>query len=373
MADALAEFLKSVAPDSADIAILQPANPFLETAGEDLRRRIFMTQTADGDDKCLRPEFTIPLCLHHIQSGSTNRYAYGGVVFRQARDGVDEFQQAGLEDLGHTDTTDADARCIADMFSALKIAGAGNVNVVLGDQDLFKAVVGNLELPDAITERLIRSFGSLDKLHSIIDGLETGEGSRSGDATALKLAKSGDLAALEAHVSGLMDEAGISPKSGRAPRDVAKRMMDSTRLNDFQLSPERADILRGFLAIEAPTLDAVARLKEFSVRSGVDFGETLTVFARRLAQAHGLGVELERVVYRASFGRKLEYYSGLLFEALDMRTGISIAGGGRYDRLCSLLGSETPVPAVGFSISLDRLDVVEKSAGETLAKGGVTV
>jgi ATP phosphoribosyltransferase regulatory subunit len=44
----------------------------------------------------------------------------------------------------------------------------------------------------------------------------------------------------------------------------------------------------------------------------------------------------------------------MLFEAeVDE---ISVAGGGRYDRLCTLLGAENPIPAVGFSISLDRVE-----------------
>ncbi len=46
--------------DAPEITILQPADPFLETAGEDLRRRVFITENEVGDALCLRPEFTIP-------------------------------------------------------------------------------------------------------------------------------------------------------------------------------------------------------------------------------------------------------------------------------------------------------------------------
>ncbi len=32
------------------------------------------------------------------------------------------------------------------------------------------------------------------------------------------------------------------------------------------------------------------------------------------------------------------------------------AGGGRYDRLLTLLGAKTPIPGVGFSVWLDRIE-----------------
>ena len=59
--------------------------------------------------------------------------------------------------------------------------------------------------------------------------------------------------------------------------------------------------------------------------------------------------------YRASFGRRLDYYTGLVFEVLAPEAAKPLAGGGRYDRLLSLLGSTREVPAVGFSIWLDRV------------------
>src|SRR3546814_3008310 len=65
-----------------------PADPFLDMAGEDLRRRIFLTESETGQSLCLRPEFTIPVCLDHIasQAGTPRRYSYLGEVFRQRSD-----------------------------------------------------------------------------------------------------------------------------------------------------------------------------------------------------------------------------------------------------------------------------------------------
>ncbi len=47
------------------------------------------------------------------------------------------------------------------------------------------------------------------------------------------------------------------------------------------------------------------------------------------------------------------YYDGLVFRAYGGPAALPVGGGGRYDRLFRALGAE--VPAVGFSLSLERL------------------
>jgi ATP phosphoribosyltransferase regulatory subunit len=47
------------------------------------------------------------------------------------------------------------------------------------------------------------------------------------------------------------------------------------------------------------------------------------------------------------------YYDGILFRAYAGGRGQPVGAGGRYDRLFRMLGAE--VPAVGFSVDLERL------------------
>ena len=124
--DILALFASRSAP-TVEVPVLQPADPFLDMAGEDLRRRIFLTESETGAALCLRPEFTIPVCLDHIasQAGTPRRYSYLGEVFRQRREGGNEFFQAGIEDLGDKDTAHADARSIADAHALLTLTLPG--------------------------------------------------------------------------------------------------------------------------------------------------------------------------------------------------------------------------------------------------------
>ena len=59
------------------------------------------------------------------------------------------------------------------------------------------------------------------------------------------------------------------------------------------------------------------------------------------------------------FGRPLDYYTGLVFEVLADGFAAPLVGGGRYDRMMEMLGAPDRVPAVGFTL---RLDLVEVSA-----------
>ncbi len=63
----------------------------------------------------------------------------------------------------------------------------------------------------------------------------------------------------------------------------------------------------------------------------------------------------EKVALDLSLVRGLDYYTGMIYEAVvsEPRIG-SLSGGGRYDNLIGLFANE-PVPAVGGSIGVERL------------------
>ncbi|MCL7030181.1 hypothetical protein MKW94_004700 [Papaver nudicaule] len=64
---------------------------------------------------------------------------------------------------------------------------------------------------------------------------------------------------------------------------------------------------------------------------------------------------IDRVVFDLSLARGLDYYTGVIFEAVFKGTkGGSIAGGGRYDNLIGMFGTEQ-VPAVGVSLGIERV------------------
>ena len=59
-ADALLADFESLGALRVDTPVIQPAEPFLAMAGEDLRRRIFMTESETGESLCLRRNSPFP-------------------------------------------------------------------------------------------------------------------------------------------------------------------------------------------------------------------------------------------------------------------------------------------------------------------------
>src|SRR6201988_4872581 len=91
-------------------ALLQPAEPFLDLSGEDIRRRMFLVNDASGGELCLRPDLTIPCARDYLASpaaGKPAKFCYHAPVFRQRADGPAEFLQLGIESFGRADTAAA--------------------------------------------------------------------------------------------------------------------------------------------------------------------------------------------------------------------------------------------------------------------------
>ncbi|MBL8580155.1 MAG: ATP phosphoribosyltransferase regulatory subunit [Mesorhizobium sp.] len=346
---------------TVDVPVLQPADPFLDMAGEDLRRRIFLTESETGAALCLRPEFTIPVCLDHIasQAGTPRRYSYLGEVFRQRREGGNEFFQAGIEDLGDKDTASADARSIADAHALLSLALSGvPLTVTLGDQSVFEAVLAALGLPRGWRMRLARAFGSAEQLAAALADLANPPKNGALPEAVATLVADGDQERLAEHIAADMADAGLSATAGRTPQEIARRLVEKAELRSVRLSSEAFSALETFLAIDVPLNEAAAALEQFAKSAGVSLGSALANFSARVDAVEAEGLPLASIRYDAAFGRPLDYYTGLVFEISAGDGARPLAGGGRYDRLLTLLGAKSPIPGVGFSVWLDRIETM---------------
>ncbi|PZU88596.1 MAG: ATP phosphoribosyltransferase regulatory subunit [Shinella sp.] len=342
-----------------DTPVIQPAGPFLDMAGEDLRRRIFMTENERGESLCLRPEFTIPVCLRHIETatGTPKRYAYLGEVFRQRRDGANEFYQAGIEDLGNTSIAAADARAIGDAYAILaRLLPGRKLTVMLGDQAVFEAVVKALGLPAGWQKRLIQAFGNADQIEQLLKRLGSPNPVEGLNPMVSGLLASGDDAALVAHIDETMQATGYSTNASRSPVEIARRLKEKQELAETRLDGAALILLREFLSLELPLPDATSALAGFADAAGLKLGAAISRFDERVAALANAGVDLAGITYRAAFGRPLDYYTGLVFEVAAKDHPAVLAGGGRFDHLLTLLGAESRIPAVGFSLWLDRIE-----------------
>src|SRR5947207_15406107 len=84
-ADALVAAFERAAYRRLAPAILQPAEPFLDLSGEDIRKRMYLTADPEGRELCLRPDLTIPVSCDYLASAAAGRpegFCYLGPVFR---------------------------------------------------------------------------------------------------------------------------------------------------------------------------------------------------------------------------------------------------------------------------------------------------
>ena len=354
--DALLDLFRRHGCERVETPVLQPAHVFLDLSGEDIRRRLFVTQDADGRELCLRPEHTIPVCREHLAEGSSSgQYCYLGPVFRHRVGEPSEFDQAGVEWLGDADETGADAAVFGIALEALRLFGLDG-EVVVGDMALLDAVLAALELPPNMRRRLVRGLASGRDLDAALapDGRSPGS-----DYSGLLAAISGqDPRAAKAFVEDVISIAGLAPVGGRSAAEIAERFLSRAAQRDGSLTEAGRDVLRRYLAIDDGLDGAVAALRHLSGEAGLDLDGAIERFEDRAARIRATGHGFAQVRFSARFTRSLDYYTGFIFEigVPGQASGRTAIGGGRYDRLLGQLGSREPVPAVGCAFWLDRLE-----------------
>ncbi|WP_112663692.1 ATP phosphoribosyltransferase regulatory subunit [Microvirga flavescens] len=335
--------------------VLQPANTFIDLSGEDIRRRMFVTQDAAGHELCLRPEYTIPVCLQHLaEHGATPRgYSYGGPVFRMRPGETGEFMQAGIESIGRTDATAADAEVLGLALEGIDQLGLAGSKVRLGDMGLLNDLIDALGVSPAAKRRVIRAIVSGQGLGSLSEP----EGQAQTEYAGLLAAIEGQAPqAAKAFVEDILSIAGIAKVGGRSAGEIAERFLARAG-NRSGLSEEARGVLERYLAIKGDPDQAAAAIRALADQAGLDLSAALAAFEERTGFMAARGLDVSRFHFAATFARNLDYYTGFIFEIQDPRRedGKPVVGGGRYDRLLQHLGAAEAIPAVGCSFWLDRI------------------
>lgn len=347
--------------------LLQPAHVFLDRSGEDFRGRLYLTSDGSGAEFCLRPEYTIPVCLDYLasaQAGDPAAYAYGGSIFRAPEHGATgegEFLQAGLESFGRQDREAADAEILAAALDAAAAAGAAALNVHIGDAGLVAAFLEKLELPSVWRRRLAAGHARGQKIAEIFAAPGRNGGSeQSGVLAALTKVEPADARRL---VEDLLSIAGITAVGGRSAAEIAERFLDQATLSDGAgVSKETRALAEAFFAIDGAPESASAAMRRLAGDAQLDLAGALDAFDARSRAIAARGLALNEMRFSASFARHLDYYTGFVFEARHGGQDEPVIGGGRYDRLLKALGAASDIPAVGAAIWIDRLSPSAREA-----------
>jgi ATP phosphoribosyltransferase regulatory subunit len=351
-----------------DPPVLQPAEPFLDLSGEDIRRRMFLTTDPHGQELCLRPDLTIPVSRAYLQSPSAGKpagFCYLGAVFRHRENAAAEFMQAGIESFGRNDKAAADAEMLALGLEATTLYGVSAPEIRVGDVGLFSAFVTALDLAPAWKRRLVKDFNRKWSLAHDLDQLTL-------SAAGAPPEYQGVLAALErsdpkaAHhlVTDLLSIAGIAAVGGRSVAEIAERFLEQAALGaGTRLPSETRALIERFLAVRGDPDEAAGELRNLAADAKLSFDAALDLFEVRTGFLAARGVDVRAIRFATAFGRGFDYYTGFVFELHDAKSKGPLIAGGRYDGLLTRLGAHEPIPAVGFAASIEELAACGGAAG----------
>jgi ATP phosphoribosyltransferase regulatory subunit len=345
-------------------AILQPAEPFLDLSGEDIRKRMYLSTAPGGTELCLRPDLTIPVSRDYLASalaGKPAGFCYLGPVFRHRSDQPAEFLQAGIESFGRPDRAAADAEMLALGLEATAGYGLAMPDIRTGDVALFAALIAGLELAPAWKRRLVKDFNRKSNLALDLERLMLGGSNARPEYHGVLAALAGsDPKGAHALVTDLLSIAGINAVGGRSVAEIADRFLEQSALGaSTKLPRDVRGLIERFLAIGGDPDESAAELRALAVDANLtaELGPALDLFESRNGFLAARDIDLKRVRFSTAFGRGFDYYTGFVFELTDpSRTGDPLVAGGRYDGLLTRLGAAEPTAAVGFAVWIERLN-----------------
>jgi ATP phosphoribosyltransferase regulatory subunit len=350
--------------------ILQPAEPFLDLSGEDIRRSLYLTTDPGGEELCLRPDLTIPVARDYLASGRAGAsagFSYLGPVFRYRGGRPSEFLQAGIESFGRQDRAAADAEMLALALEATTAFGLKDVEIRTGDVALFNALIDALDLYPVWRRRLIKDFNRKVSLTEDIERLThaTAPAGRNEYEGVLAALAGSDRKAALALVTDLMSIAGTTNVGGRTVAEIADRFLEQSTLKGGALPRDALTIIKRFLAIAGDPDESVAQLRALADDAKLDLAAAIDQLESRVGFMAARGIDTRTTRFSTSFGRGLDYYTGFEFELHGKGSDVEpLVAGGRYDGLMTQLGSATPIPAVGFSVWIEALTQLAESVSQ---------
>ena len=320
-------------------------NHIVERSGESFRRFIFSFNDQKGNELCLRPDLTIASCLRYLNEKikGTAKVYYNGQAFRKNLNKKDPIirNQIGFEIIGSKNEKRDDKQIIETSIKSLSKFKYSSGSLVIGNVEIFKLLLNKLDIPKRWRLRLQRHFWRESYFNTLLKRLETNSDV---DPTIVEIDKKKYQKMLK----------------GNQSRQIAGRSVNEIiiRFNNKIKDPRRAKkgrnvskIIKEFLKINCPINQAANKLNLFFKKNKINLRVEENYFPITKTKHSKLNIK-----FSSSFGRQLEYYTGMVFK-IDIKSKtkkINIINGGRYDNLISDLGSSKIIPAVGAAINLNN-------------------
>jgi len=303
---------------------------------------MFSFTDINGKELCLRPDLTIASCLRYLENNlkGKEKIFYSGQAYRKVQSKKDKIirNQVGFEILGSKDEKKDDKEIINTSIKILQDLKFSSGTLTIGNIEIFNLLISKLDIPKRWKLRLSRHFWREEYFNDLLKRLETNADI---DPTIVEIDKKRYLDLLNKNPETMI--------AGRSVGEILKRF--NTKIKDPRQAKRGnkvSKIIKSFLKISCPINKAAMELNKFFKKNKINL-----VVDQRYFPISSNKLSKLNVKFSTSFGRHLEYYSGMVFK-IDVKSKSTIikCAGGRYDRLISDLGSKKQVSAVGAAFNL---------------------
>jgi histidyl-tRNA synthetase len=356
--------------------IIEPLELFLRKSGDEIVARMYSFSHWNRR-LCLRPELTASIIRAYVDQLQNRslplRVHYGGPIFRYERPSRGrsrQFTVVGLELIGGAGAA-SDAEVLHLACAGLESVGITRYRLVVGHLGVVLQLLSQLGMSDHAQGLVLDQMepmarGRVDiegAIARVVDLLGGGTARANGFSTELP----DSLSSLPpeqatAVATDILGRASLPVEGGaRQPRDIIQRLLAKARRPDPTEQVRAAfDFVAALHAAAGPPSELERRLRPLLEERGLSTSPLDEVAnALELLRAHGERANEAEIVVDLSLARGLRYYTGLVFEIyVDGPEGpLQLCGGGRYDDLARALGSRETVPACGFQMGLERLQL----------------
>ena len=309
----------------------------------DFKKFIFSFIDHNGSELCLRPDLTIASCLRYLENNlkGKEKIFYSGEAYRKSQNRKDSIirNQIGFEILGSKNEKKDDKEIINTAIKSLSNFPYSSGTLKIGNVEIFNLLIAKLDIPKRWKLRLVRHFWREKYFNDLLKRLETNSDV---DPTIVEVDKRRYQQMLKEKQQRLI--------AGRSVGEILNRF--NNKIKDPRRTSggkKVSKIIKDFLKINCQVNLAAEKLNTFFKKNKINLSVEQNYFP--ISQNRLLKLKVE---FSASFGRQLEYYTGMVFK-IDIREknkNINIVNGGRYDKLIFNLGSNKQVPAVGAALNL---------------------
>jgi ATP phosphoribosyltransferase regulatory subunit len=319
-------------------------NHIVQRSGENFRKFIFSFIDQNGSELCLRPDLTIASCLRYLDNNlkGKEKIFYSGQAYRKSQNKKDSIikDQVGFEIIGSKDEKNDDKEIITTSLKSLQNIKYSSGKLTIGNVEIFNLLISKLDIPKRWKLRLSRHFWREKYFNDLLKRLETNSDV---DPTIVEIDKK--------HFFNMLKEDPTKVIAGRSINEILKRFDNKIRdPRETSKGKNVSKIIKGFLKIKCPINKAASVLNKFFKKNKINLAVDKNYFPTSNNKISKLNV-----VFSASFGRQLEYYTGMVFK-IDIKfksKDRNVINGGRYDKLISDLGSKKQVAAVGAALNLN--------------------